>query len=336
MGLDNIMPIPFTIIWIYYLYSYNQDKKIKYLIYSALSLGISYYTYKGMRAVFPVWYCLSLLYIFKKPIIKNFYHYLIFSIFSLPFFLISPLLNYLYPGSIFGGASPKFENIYNFLYPYFSSFDPTFLFIKGDDLLFHSTGYHGFFLIASMPLFLFGIYKSLRTNKFSRFILLIFFTTPFLYGLVNSVHRASRLMCLIPFYTIICVYGFQQVEKISKNYKNILILLISIIFSLNYFDFLHYYWYDYAKLTQNFTGDLKYYLSYKELKKQSNKLNLTPYIAQNASNKFFDHIYFNIPNYIHEDLTPPPGSILLTNRDRIEGMTNLNLNLKYYHLQITN
>jgi hypothetical protein len=49
-----------------------------------------------------------------------------------------------------GNCKDVFDNLYNFLYPYFSSFDLTFLFIKGDELLFHSTGYHGFFLLASM------------------------------------------------------------------------------------------------------------------------------------------------------------------------------------------
>lgn len=334
MGLDNIMTIPFAIIWIYGLVLYQKNKKIRYLIISALALGINYYTYKGMRAVFPVWYGLSLIYIFKKPILKNFRQYFIFSFFSLPFFLISPILNHFYPGSIFGGSNPSFGNLYNFLYPYFSSYDPTFLFIKGDDLLFHSTGYHGFFLLASMPLFLAGIYKSIKESKFSRFILIIFFTTPILYGMVNSVHRASRLMCLIPFYSIICVYGFQQLMKIGQKYKIFIGLFLIIAFIANYFDFINYYWHDYAKLTQNFTGDLKYYLSYKVLKEQSVKLNLSPYIAQNASNNFFESIYFDQPQYIHEDLIPPSGSILLTNRSEISGMRNLNLNLKYYYLQV--
>ncbi len=336
MGLDNIMPIPFAIIWIYFLDKYQTNKNFKYLIISALSLGINFYSYKGMRAVFPIWYVLSLLYIFKKPIFKNIHQYLVFSLFSLPFFLVSPILDHYYPNSIFGGSEPKTDNLYNFLYPYFSSFDPSFLFIKGDDLLFHSTGYHGFFLLASMPLFLLGIYKSIKTNRFSRFILIIFFTTPLLYGMVNSVHRASRLMCLIPFFSIICIYGFQQIENLEHKYRKLIIYFLIFTFSANYYDFLHYYWFDYAKLTQNFVGDLKYYLSYKELKEQSIKLNLTPYIASDSSNKFFDSIYFKNPNYIHQDLTPPKGSILLTNRQHIPEMTNLNLNMKYYYLQVRN
>lgn len=335
MGLDNIMPIPFTIVWIYFLYLFGKNKQTKFLIISAISLGISFYTYKGMRAVFPIWYILTLIYIFKTQIIKNIKPFLIFSLFSLPFLFVSYFLNYFYPGSIFGGSQPILGNLYTFIYPYVSSYDLTFLFIKGDDLLFHSTGYHGFFLLATMPLFLIGIYKSIKISKFSRFILLIFFTTPLLFGTVDSVHRASRLMCLIPFYVILCTYGFQFLIKISSRYKNITIFIILSLILTNYYDFIHYYYYDYAKATQNIFGDLKDYLSFKNLKNNSEKLGLTPYVAINVSNKFFESIYFKDGiKSIHQDSLPPQGSILLTNRYYIEGMTNLNSNMEYYHLQV--
>jgi len=188
-----------------------------------------------------------------------------------------------------------------------------------------------------MPLFFVGIYKSLKTNRFSRLILIIFFTTPLLYGTVNSVHRASRLMCLIPFYAILCTYGIQYLLKISSKYKNVVILGLLIISIANYYDFLHYYYFDYAKITRTIVGDLKYYLSFQTLKINSEKFQLTPYVAKDVSNRFFESIYFDKNlKYIHQDLLPPPGSIELTNRYYIEGMTNLNLNMKYYNLQIRN
>jgi len=336
MGLDNIMPIPFAIVWIYCLFQYQQTQKTKYLIISAISLGINFYTYKGMRAVVPIWYILSLIYIYQKPLLSNIKHYFIFSLYSLPFVLISPYLNHLYPGSIFGGSRPYFENIYNFLYPYLSSFDPTFMYIKGDELLYHSTTYHGFFLLASLPIFILGIYNSVRSNKFSRFLLIIFFTTPILYGTVNSVHRASRLMCLIPFYSLICTFGFIKLTEISKKYYKYIYALIFCIFLINYFDFLNYYYFDYAKKTQAIVGDLKYYLSFKSLKTCSDKLHLTPYVSKDISHKFFESIYFDDNlKYINQDQSPPSGSILLTNRNSIDGMTNLNANLKYHQLQIS-
>lgn len=335
MGLDNIMPIPFAIIWLYSLIIYKKNKQTKYLIISAMSLGINFYTYKGMRAVFPIWYLLSLLFLLETPIKKCLRCFFVFSLYSLPFFLVTPVLNHLYPGAIFGGARPYFEDIYTLLYPYLSSFDLTFLFIKGDDLLIHSTGRHGFFLLASLPLFLTGIYHSLRTNKLSRFILIIFFTTPLLYGTINSVHRASRLMSLIPFYSIICTYGFMYFLKLKIKYKNIVIGLFFFLSFFNYVDFLNYYYYDYSKLTQAVVGDLKTYQSFKTLKDTSIKLGLNPYVSSDISNKFYEAIYFkNNLIHIHQDFVPPPGSILLTNRNEIDGMTKLNDNMKYYHLQI--
>lgn len=335
MGLDNIMPVPFTIIWVWGLFLFQKKSQLKYLTISAIALGVTFYTYKGMRAIFPIWYIISLVYLFyisSSKFIKNIF---IFSLFSLPFLLISLYLNKLYPGAIYGGSKPSFDNFYNFFYPYLSSFDPTFLFIKGDDLLFHSTGYHGMFLLASLPIFMFGIYSSIKTSKLSRFILASFFFAPLLFGTVNSVHRASRLMCLIPLYSIICTYGVQYIINSKINIKKNFLLFIFLSIVFNYYDFCRYYFFDYAKITQSFVGDLKYYLSFKELKKNSMEYNLTPYVAIDISHKLFESIYFeNELKYIHQDLLPPSGSILLTNREHIDGMENLKNNMLYYQLQI--
>lgn len=332
MGLDNIMPIPFILIFLYFLFKFQKFSKFKYLIISALSLGITFYTYKGMRAIFPIWYFLSILYLFIPR--KKYLSVIIFSAFSLPFMLISPFINHIYPGSIFGGARPQFDSIYNFIYPYLSSFDLTFLFIKGDETLYHSTGIHGMFLLSTMPLFLFGIYSSITKNKNSRFLLALFFFAPMLYGSVNSVHRASRLMCLIPLYAIICINGLMLIKLIIKKYYVLILALLLILMSANYLDFLIYYYNTYAKLTQSVVGDLKPYLSYKYLKDESIKTNLIPYVAKDISNPFYEAIYFpDGIHVIHEDSTPPSGSILLSNRKIIEGMNNINANMLYYYIQ---
>ena len=333
MGLDNIMPVPFTIIWLFYLFCYAKKPQIKFIIISAISLGITFYTYKGMRAIFPVWYLLSIIYLIKPQ--KWFKSIFVFSLFSLPFLLISPLLNHLYPGSILGGSNPKIDSLYNFFYPYLSSFDPTFLFIKGDDTLFHSTGIHGMFLFATLPLFLIGIYSSISKNKNSRFLLAAFFLAPLLYGLVGSVHRASRLMCLIPIYVLICTNGIELLKsKLGKLYPSIIIGFSLLIF-LNYTDFLHYYYSTYAKLTQSLVGELKRYESFKYLQQESQKLKLTPYVSEDISNPFYESIYF--PDgiiKINQSIVPPLKSILLTDREVIEGMQNIQAPLVYYKIQI--
>lgn len=343
LGLDNIMPIPFTLLWLLGFYLYTKTNKYKYLILAGTALGLSFYSYKGMRAVFPIWSAVSVLFIFythfKTNFIKTFRisikPIIVFIVFSQPYFLISPLLNHLYPGSIFGGAKVKIDSVYNLLYPYLSSFDPTFLYIKGDDTLFHSTGYHGMFLLSSLPIFLIGAYICLKNSRFSQFLLVSFFTAPFLYGTVNSVHRASRLMCLIPIYALICSHALIFINQRCKKYRSVIVFSLVVLSLINYSDFAIYYWNKYPPFTQSLVGTLEPYQSFKKLKEISISQNLTPYIAQNISNTLFEAIYF--PSgvaKIHEDTIPPPNSILMTNREHIDGMSQLE-KTKFFYFQTT-
>lgn len=329
MGLDNTIPIPLTILWLYFLYSYSKKINYKHLLLSGLFLGLSFYSYKGMRAVFPVWYGITILYLinFRKNIFKQLRPIIIFSLASLPFLFISPLLNHFYPGAIFGGANPKINSFYDFIYPYISTFDLGFLFIKGDATLFHSTQIHGFFLLSTLPLFILGIYQALNENKFSRFLLLAFFTAPFLYGTVSSVHRASRLMCLLPIYALICTYSLTLIKR-----KSVLLVIVLLILA-NYANFLNYYYNDYRKLSANIFGDLRSNESFKYLSQESIKLNLTPYVAQNISDPFFESLYFpNGINRIHQDNPSPSNSILLTQREDIPQMSNIHANIPFYQI----
>jgi hypothetical protein len=334
MGLDNIMPIPFTLFWLFCIYQYGQTRQLKYIALSGISLGISFYTYKGMRAVVPVWGAMSIIYFYFLKInpIKSIS---IFIAFIAPFALAVPYLHHLYPGAIFGGARPKTESVYDFLYPYLSSFDPTFLYIKGDATPFHSTGRHGMMLLSTLPVFIYGIFSSYKSkNHFYWFTLLSFFSAPLLYGFVDSVHRASRLMCLIPPYSLICALGLIEILKSKHHLKKLIVAFSFTLISINYYDFVKFYWNDYAKFTQNFLGDLKPYLSFRELKIESEKLGLKPYISDDISSQFFESIYFpGGLEKIHRDLLPPKNSILMTNRENIPGMNRIDTKLIYHHLQ---
>lgn len=331
LGLDNIMPVPLTILWLYGLIRFSKKDKKTYLISSALFLSLSFYSYKGMRAVFPVWLFLSLAYLFllKTNRLKNI---IFFSLVCLPFMAIVPLLNRAYPGAILGGANPKVDSIYNLVYPYLSSFDPTFLFIRGDSTPFHSTGKHGMMLLSSLPFFIIGLFAPFEKRQ-KLFIILSFFSAPLLYGLVDSAHRASRLMCLIPPYVLIATIGFSHLFK--NKFGKITTLILVILISVNYLDFIKFYWQDYRLYSQSFLGDLKPYLSFEQLKKKSQSLNLTPYVADDIQSDFFQSIYFpNGISVIDRDLVPPPNSILLTNRLQIDGMNRLDHQMSYYYLQV--
>lgn len=329
LALDNIMPVPLTLLWLIFLFSYSRRYTFKSLFLSGFFLGLSFYSYKGMRAVVPVWAILSLIYISYKQKPKKILPFL-FGI--APFVIIIPFIQQKYPGALLGGARPVITSVYDFFYPYLSYFDPTFLFIKGDDLLFHSTKIHGMFLLSSLPLFLFGLYQVIRQKSyFWYFLVAAFFSAPLLFGLVDSVHRASRLMAITPIYCLICSLGLSSILKINRLASFILLFLIF----LNFISFLKYYWFTYPKYTENIFGNLNDYRSYQIFSSEAKNRKLKPYLHQNIYNQFFESVYFNQPVIkIPDYQIPPPGSIILTHRELLPGAQQLDLILPRYYLHI--
>lgn len=155
-----------------------------------------------------------------------------------------------YPGAILAYNRPRNVQSYQeFFLPYISSFDPSFLFIQGDSTPYHSTGRQGVFLLATLPIFTLGIFKiAQKKDPMQIFILLTFFLTPLLYGLAASFHRGSRLLVLLPLYTIITCLGFFVLLNIKNHWVRfaaVLIVMLMVIF--NYVDFVRDYWYEYPK-----------------------------------------------------------------------------------------
>jgi hypothetical protein len=321
------MTVPFTILWVLGLFLFTKTKKNRWLLISAFSLGIAFYTYKGMRAVVPVWCLLSVFYLLKT---SNFRQAVKWSLFIFPFFLIIPFLQIHYPGAVFNGARPKVMSYYDFFYPYISSFDPGFLFITGDATPFHSTGHHGMFLLFTLPFFAAGLYACLRKKFNYQFLLLSFFTAPLLMGFVDSVHRASRTMCLVPFFVIITVIGLDYLWHSRSRYSRVVVIGLSVLIIFNFLDFFHYYHTDYAKQTEAFFGRLDYYSCYAGLKSQSQKLRLAPAISRDYAagagdtGKFYEAIYFTYPVVrIDKEEDLPPHILVLTHRDLIPGLTQI-------------
>lgn len=345
LGLDNIAPVPFVIGWLFTIFLYEKTRKNYWLILSAVCLGIGYYSYKGMRVFVPTWVVLTTIYLawdFLKSFSKKTFSgvikpVLIFLISIFPFFAIIPVLEFFYSGAVLGGQHPVYEGVYKLLYPYFSMFDPSFLFIKGDALLYHSTGTHGMYLLASLPLFIIGLVNSWKKGNFWKFIIIAFFIGPLLFGLFGSVHRASRMLAEVPLYALISAVGFLTLwQRKSK----IIIGIIIFLFFLNYFDFIRYYLFQYAKDNENIFSCFDCAESqYKTLKSESINKNLIPYvdevIAKNedTTTDFARSIYFtNSParwNGKRENL--PKNAVLMTNNDKMEYLTRIGQNRNFFY-----
>lgn len=328
LALDNIMPVPFILLWLFGVYKFQKEKSIKYLILSGISLGISFYAHKSMRSAAPVWTLLTMIYLIHQSNwrvfnLKKYKPVILFLVSIIPFYLISPILEYKYAGAVYGTQAISLASIYEFIYYYLSSFDPSFLFIRGDSILHHSTGIHGMFLLATLPIFIYGLYKSFQQrNPFLVFIITCLFTGPLFFGFIGSIHRASRLIFLVPLFSLITAFGLVKLFEVKRRIFKSALVIFCILFAANFFDFLSYYWFKYAGDTSHIFYSTSNINAYKELNEISKKKNLNPFISKSlmdlngnagAVEDFSRSLYFVKPNVFEENSRLPSKSILLTN-----------------------
>lgn len=328
LGLDILTPIPMLLLWLIFLKSNP--------ILSAFFLGVALYSYKAMRVFVPIFAVISLIYLFYNQKKKR--KTVPFICTLAPFFLIMPYLEYKYAGAILGNQKPSFS-IYSFFRSYFSTFDPSFLFVDGDSIVHHTTGKHGVFLLASLPAFMRGISFALKKGGFAKALVLAFFAGPLLIGFTGSYYRAGRIASLSAFYAVISAYGF---NCFYKNQKAALFLLLALI-AVNAGLFMNYYWYSYAEDTKNHFYDTKIEKTYSAMKDYLLKHDFVPYQTaeivtggdESAVRNFFRSIYFTQEINIYEGNPEalPKKSILLT-RDSKLNLKRIDSQLSDYYLYI--
>lgn len=335
LGLENIAPVPFVTFWLWMLVKYQKRKQTLFLFLAGLSLGVSLYSYLGMRLIVPVLLILSIFYIsflerkINKSVIKAI---AVFILSLLPVLLVSVIIKNQYPGAIFADNRPERPHSYQeFLLPYFSAYDFSFLFIKGDSTAYHSTGKHGIFLLATLPLFILGCYAAAVKRKFLFvFMVLVFFTMPILFGFIGSVYRGSRLLVLVPAYIFIVVLGLDSLMTLKSKFRNFIAGTTVVIIVFNFYDFVKDYWFDYpSRVKSYFQSDA--HLTFKVLSEQSKKLGRTPvimwdiYTREGTTAEFFKQVYFPetlIVKSIGEEI--PSKSVFLISSDRFEELKKRN------------
>lgn len=302
LAFDNIDPLPFVLIWLIFLISYSEKPKSWKLLISGAFLGASFYTYKAMHAFLPVYIGTSLIFILyliftnKKENWKSLIYFLI-GLF--PF--LAPL-NYIqqyYSGAVYDPGIVKIPSFYDAMYIYFSSFDFSFLFVKGDLMLIHSTGHQGIFLIPTVILLFLGFLQLVKEKKppfYLIFFSLIF--TPVLLTTVDSVYRANRLMVYIPFFSFIFTLGIKNLLELkSKKIKYFSLIIIFLLITASYYDFVKYYWNTYPKtISQDFSPNfdlvMKKLYNLSKDKKNSAFVEEDLYRSHKADIQFFSEVYF--------------------------------------------
>jgi hypothetical protein len=319
MGLDNNVPVVFSLIWLLGLETIRKEKIIsrKTVVVMAIALGLAFYSYKGMRVVAPVWALLTIFYLVWGK--KDWRRAILFGVSMVPFVAVIPWLESRYAGAIMGGASVNIHNVYQFFYPYLSYFDPTFLWITGDATVFHSTGRHGMLLLATMPLVVAGIGVLIKKGE-GGLILAALGVAPMLMGAVDSVHRASRIMAIVPLYIILMIEGIKWFkERIGKGVWVAMMILVVI----NFGDFFVAYNDEYAKVSEENFGNLAYFRAYEKISQMA--MGREVLIARAAkdmageSGRFFDELYFEGKLKTVEREEEAERGWMLSRREEVEG-----------------
>lgn len=335
LALENIAPVPFIAGWLLSLTKYQKTPKIKYLILGGLFLGISLFSYPGMRLVVPVMSVLSLGFIWYfngGKFMKVRRHLIIFFLTLIPFAILMFSLKNIYPGAILAYNRPQTISSYQeFFQTYLSSFDWSFLFLKGDATPYHLTGLQGVFLLATMPLFIIGLVKIFIQKKPILYLtLFVFFLTPALFGLTGtgSIYRSSRMLAFLPSFTVIATLGVITLSNVRNKFRIISLILITGLIALNYIDFLQDYWFRYpTRVKSEFNKPM--HLAFEKARILSKKEHLKPYIedtfpyGDEIATKFFVQVYFpdGLDKFkIGEQL--PPQSVLLTGSNEPSNQQN--------------
>jgi hypothetical protein len=345
--LENMALLPFFLAWLYLLLSYSLKPKLWKTVLAGIFLGISFYSYKGMRAMVPVYLTLSVLYFLyldlyplvkkirnlaKKEVLAKALPLVLFLAGIAPFLLPINWLNTRYAGAVYDQRTIISPSLYESSLVYFGNFDLSFLFAKGDSMLTHSTGRNGIFLAPTFFLFFLGLFQVAKEKKQQYyFILLTLVLTPILLIKVGSVYRASRLMMYIPLFTVIFTLGVKKLAEFKPIVFRWLFLgLVAISIGLTYRQFLWQYFDPYPKrISQDFSPNFDQ--SFKTLARLAKETGRTPYIEYDDDNRhktdmlFFREVYFSDQELKTwpRDLDPfPENALVLTGISGSEEIKN--------------
>jgi 4-amino-4-deoxy-L-arabinose transferase-like glycosyltransferase len=273
-----------------YLFYIKTNKKIIWIL-SALSLGLSMYSYHNTRLITPLIFGL-LLFIYRPKKIKTLIISIIFLILAIPSFINlfsqdsmarNRWVGIINPNSInlinesrrlFEG--PQFLNLaINNKVVYFTRevVNNFILFLSPLPIFFNGSQNYQFNLpnsalifIYFLPFFYIGLFycfKNLLKNKDLIFLCIAFLITLIPAALTVGDYPSIRLTIATPFIYIFITYGFLYLSSKTKGYLLPLVLIITLIF-------FGIYWQNYNKYSIDFAPSWQY--GYKEVISEINTL----------------------------------------------------------------
>jgi len=256
-----------------------QNKK-GYLIISAISFALSFYTFNTARIVSPL---LVLILVFflrkelfarkKEAIIAVLVGLIIFIPISK--FIISPQaslrfkeVNIFSDINVVKTANQEIQNdnnafwskiihnrrllyVLDYTKHYFDNLNPSFLFIKGDGNPKFSTQNVGQMYIWDIPFFVIGAFLIFRRKEGYWWLVPLWLAIGIIpAAAARETPHALRIETTLPTFQILSAYGFINLVDSIKKYRNIVIYLLAFLLLINflyfYHDYISHYPYDFS------------------------------------------------------------------------------------------
>lgn len=255
--LDNLYPVPFILGWLLCLHKFWENKKTWLLLFGVFLLGVGVHSYHATKIMMPI-YLLATIFVVWEEIKKK---PILLAGVLLSFFLpLVPFIWWLqeYPDTLVDQV--KYTRIYDTKLPpalgfltllspqslihradvFINFFNPSFLFLRGDESLIHSTQRTGVFLLPLaifLPVGIVMAWKKYAT--LGKLLVFGFFTSPIAATVAGDHFRISRALFIIPFAILLATLGVKIL--LSKYPKITLVLLLLIPLQFGAF------WYNYMK-----------------------------------------------------------------------------------------
>ena len=142
-----------------------------------------------------------------------------------------------------------------YLIHYFDTFNPSFLFIKGDINPRFSTQDVGQLFTVELPLVLAGIYFLVKNRqKYTFLIIAWLLVSPLGPATARETPHALRMVHILPTYQLIAAFGLLGLYQVIRL-KRVLVFVIVSAYLLQFLFYEHMYWFHWAK---NYAGQWQY------------------------------------------------------------------------------
>ena len=259
IGIAPLWPLPFLLGWLLFLVRFSQHHSSRDLMVAMICLGAAVFGYVGTAVLVPLYAIGSagwLLWDVKERRISRYLPAAAGLLLPLTLLIYWQLVQPDRWTQLFGyyesGGSDvqpvrtllNFESIQTRVTTYWNYFDPTFLFLAGDDGLRYSTGRAGVFLLASVILLPAGAYHACRQPGVGRLLVYGLLCSPLIGALQSRVH-IQRVLPLVLFGALLSAIGAQHLlSHRSKRIRQLALTLLAIC-AIQFVVFLGDYFGDY-------------------------------------------------------------------------------------------